>query len=212
MALDKLEPRLAEKLDELARTGTRKSEERVITGRQAPRSGFGPRYFLKGHGKRAFLRMNANAYLGLNHHSLVIAAEERAARRFGAGPGAVRFISGTFAPHIALEQRLAAFHGREAGMIFSAAYAAIMGVLPPLIAEGTLVVSDALNHNSIINAIRLAQPAARAIYDHLDTARLEAILEEHRGKAPWTRPPRSAAAIKIISPKACSFWSMIHTA
>ncbi len=182
MALDKLAPRLAEKLGELARTGARKGEERIITGRQAPRNGFGPRYFLEGCGKQAFLRLNANAYLGLNHHPRVIAAEEKAARRFGTGPGAVRFISGTFAPHITLEQRLAAFHGREAGMVFSAAYAAVLGVLPPLITETTLVVSDALNHNSIINAIRLAQPAAKAIYGHLDTTQLETILEGHLGK------------------------------
>jgi len=182
MALEKLQPKLAEKLDQLALTGAGKHEERIITGRQPPVKGFGPRYFLKGYGERAFLRMNANTYLGLDHHPRVIAAEEEATGRFGVGPGAVRFISGTFAPHIALEQRLAAFHGREAAMVFSAAYAAVMGVLPQLITEETLVVSDALNHNSIINAIRLAKPAAKAIYDHLDTAQLQTILEGHSGK------------------------------
>ncbi len=182
MGLDKLQPRLAASLDQLARSGARKGEERVITGRLPPRDGFGPRYLLKGHDKRAFLRMNANDYLGLAHHPQVIAAGEKAARRLGAGPGAVRFISGTYAPHIELEERLAAFHGREAGMVFSAAYAAVLGVLPQLITGETLVVSDALNHNSIINALRLAQPAAKAIYGHLDTAELEDILVRHAGK------------------------------
>lgn len=182
MALDKLKPLLAEKLDQLAQTGAPKREERVITGRRPPGDGFGPRYFLRGYGDRAFLRMNANAYLGLNYDPRVIEAEEKAARRFGAGPGSVRFISGTFEPHIELEERLASFHGREAGMVFSAAYATVMGVLPPLITRETLVVSDALNHNSIINAIRLAQPAARAIYEHLDMTQLSNVLEQHLGQ------------------------------
>jgi len=181
MALDKLKPRLAAKLDSLAQAGTRKRDERIIIGRQPPREDFGPRYFLKGYGERAFLRMNANAYLGLNTHPRVIEAEERAVRRFGTGPGAVRFISGTFEPHIELEESLASFHGREAGMVFSAAYATVMGVLPQLVNGDTLVVSDALNHNSIINAVRLAQPAARAIYEHLDTLQLEGILKRHLG-------------------------------
>lgn len=182
MSLDKLKSRLAVNLDKLASTGTSKREERVITGRQPPRDGLGARYFLRGFEGRAFLRMNANAYLGLNFHPRVIEAEEKAARRFGTGPGAVRFISGTFEPHIKLEERLASFHGREAGMLFSAAYATVMGVLPQLITDETLVVSDALNHNSIINAIRLSQPAAREVYDHLDTARLCEIMEQHQGK------------------------------
>jgi glycine C-acetyltransferase len=182
MALDRLKPLLREKLDKIDRTGAQKRGERVITGRQPPRDGFGPRYFLKGYGERAFLRMNANSYLGLSTHPQVIEAEEKAARRFGTGPGAVRFISGAFEPHIELEKRLAAFHQREAGMVFSAAYAAVMGVLPQLITGETLVVSDALNHNSIINAVRLARPAAGEIYEHLNTAQLAAILEQYRGK------------------------------
>ena len=182
MALDKVKPLLAAKLDFLDRNGTNKRDERIITGRQLPHDGFGPRYCLKGFGERAFLRMNANAYLGLNFHLRVIEAEEKAARIFGAGPGAVRFITGTFEPHIELEERLASFHGREAGMVFSAAYATIMGVLPQLITGETLVVSDALNHNSIINAIHLAQPAARALYEHLDMTQLENILNQHLGK------------------------------
>lgn len=182
MSLDKLKSRLAVKLDQLASTGASKREERIITGRQPPRDGFGARYFLGGYEGRAFLRMNANAYLGLNFHPHVIEAEEKAARRFGTGPGAVRFISGTFEPHLRLEERLAAFHGREAGMLFSAAYATVMGVLPQLITNETLVVSDALNHNSIINAIRLSQPAATEVYAHLDTTRLCEIMEQHQGK------------------------------
>ncbi|HAR94727.1 MAG TPA: 7-keto-8-aminopelargonate synthetase [Deltaproteobacteria bacterium] len=182
MPLDKLRPLLEAKLYQATQSGPLKGDERVIVDRRQPGDGFGPRYLLKGQGDRAFLRMNANAYLGLNHDPRVIAAEEKAARRFGTGPGSVRFISGTFELHTQLEERLAAFHGREAGMVFSAAYATVMGVLPQLITSETLVVSDSLNHNSIINAIRLAQPGAKAIYEHLDVTRLRAILEQYAGE------------------------------
>jgi len=117
--------------------------------------------------------MNSNSYLGLGAHPAVVAAEERAVRAFGAGPGAVRFISGTHAPHVALEERLAAFHGREAAMVFSSAYGAMVGVLPSLVAPGTAVVSDALNHNCIINATKLAQPEQKVVYPHLDLDALD---------------------------------------
>ncbi|MGR9108622.1 MAG: aminotransferase class I/II-fold pyridoxal phosphate-dependent enzyme, partial [Gammaproteobacteria bacterium] len=183
MASDKLETLFQQRVEELNRSGSRKGFERVITGVKPAADDFGPRFMLDGYGDRPFLRMNGNAYLGLNHDPRVITAEEDAGRRFGTGPGAVRFISGTYLPHVELEQRLAAFHGREACMLFSAAYSAMMGVLPQLIGEETLVVSDALNHNCIINAIRLAQPARKAVYPHLDMAALEVILESNRGRA-----------------------------
>lgn len=92
------------------------------------------------------------------------------------GPGAVRFISGTTTAHVKLERRLARFHHREAAMIFSSAYAAVVGVLAPLVTPETAVISDALNHNSIINAIRLAQPKEKHVYDHLDMDGLETCL------------------------------------
>jgi glycine C-acetyltransferase len=113
----------------------------------------------------------------------VVAAEEEASRRFGAGPGAVRFISGTYQPHVDLERRLAAFHGREAAMIFSSAYATVVSVLVPLASDQTVVISDELNHNSIINGIRLARPADKVIYPHNDVAGLERQLEAFAGKA-----------------------------
>jgi glycine C-acetyltransferase len=162
--------------------GRLKGIEQVITGMSPPRDGFGPRYLLQGYGDRAFVRMNANTYLGLNTDPRVIAAEEETAQRFGTGPGAVRFISGTFQPHMALEQRLAAFHARAAGMVFSAAYATVMGILPLLLTEQTLVVSDALNHNCIINAMRLARPGYKEIYPHLDVAHLQALLARYPGQ------------------------------
>lgn len=174
---------LREGLDELDRQGRRKGAEKVITALEPASGDRGPRYYLAGQGERQFLRMNSNSYLGLSLHPKVIAAGEAAARAFGSGPGAVRFISGTHAAHLDLERQLADFHGRPAAMLFSAAYAAVMGVIPQLISEETIVLSDALNHNSIINALRLARPAGKLVYRHLDLADLEGKLQICVGKA-----------------------------
>jgi glycine C-acetyltransferase len=113
----------------------------------------------------------------------VVEAEEAAAHRFGAGPGAVRFISGTYAPHVALERRLAAFHARDQAMIFSSAYAAVVSTIVPLTTDRTTLISDELNHNCIINAMRLSRPLDKAVYKHLDMRGLEAALEAAAGKA-----------------------------
>jgi glycine C-acetyltransferase len=174
----RLENGLAERLGELGRAGRLKAAESVIAGVVPSRDGKGPRYLLVGEGDRAFLRMNSNSYLGLALNAKVTAAEEEAVRRYGTGPGAVRFISGTWAPHVALECRLAEFHGRSAAMLFSSAYATVMGILPPLITDRTAVISDELNHNCIINAVALARPAEKRIYPHLDMAALERHLAE----------------------------------
>ncbi len=168
MPIEKLTPVLDAKLEEFAQSGRLKGSEAVTTGMVEPAAGKGPRFLIEGHGERPFLRMNSNSYMGLSFATRVMAAEEEAVRRYGVGPGAVRFISGTWAPHVKLEKRLAEFHGREAGMLFSSAYATVMGVIPPLVSDKTVVISDELNHNSIINAISLARPAEKRIYGHLD--------------------------------------------
>ena len=178
MPHDRLEQALGSALDEFAASGRRKGRETVFVGVVPAAAGKGPRYLLEGEGERPFLRMNANGYLGLALTEELIAAEEAAVRRYGTGPGAVRFISGTWAPHTALERRLAAFHDRPAAMIFSSAYATIMGVLVPLIDGETAVISDALNHNCIINAMRLARPKVKSVYPHLDMGALAAQLGE----------------------------------
>jgi glycine C-acetyltransferase len=174
MPMVRLETVLSERLGELARTGRLKGEENVITAVVPPGNGKGPRYLLRGQGEQPFLRMNSNSYLGLGLSAKVMAAEEKAVRLYGTGPGAVRFISGTWAPHLALEHRLAKFHSRPTAMLFSSAYASVMGTLPPLITERTAVISDELNHNCIINAIALSRPAEKRIYRHLDMAELRA--------------------------------------
>ncbi len=181
MPVDRLEAALAKQLEALEVAGTRKGDETVTAGVVPAAGGRGPRYRLAGEGERPFLRMNANGYLGLALEPDVIAAEEAASRAFGVGPQAVRFIAGTFAPHVSLEQRLAAFHDREAGMISSSAYATVLGVLPPLVTPATAIISDALNHNCIINATRLARPGEKRVYEHLSMDGLRRALEEVSG-------------------------------
>jgi len=176
MPIQGLTRALAARLDDLARSGRLKGTEAVICGVIAGRDGHGPRYLIGGDGGRPFLRMNSNGYLGMALRSEVIEAEEQAAALCGTGPGAVRFISGTWSTHVALEQRLARFHGRSDAILFSSAYGAMMGLIPPLVTEKTAMISDELNHNCIINAIALARPAEKHIYKHLDMGELERAL------------------------------------
>jgi glycine C-acetyltransferase len=179
---DRVTPLLTARVEELRAAGVAKGDERVIRATLPAEGGLGPRLLLEGEGDRRFLRMNANNYLGMSFQAEVRAAEEAAVAEYGAGPGAVRFISGTWAPHAALEARLAKLHGREAAMIFSSAYATMLGVLPGLISKETVVISDALNHNCIINAVRLSSPAEKRIYAHNSMEELEACLKESVGK------------------------------
>jgi len=182
MALTRLNAALNKNLDDLRATGRDKGAELVIKEIRKSQAEFGPRYILEGYGDQEFIKMNANSYLGMSMNKEVIEAEEEAAQKFGVGPGAVRFISGTHTPHIELEKKLADFHEREAGMIFSSAYVTSLGVIYPLTTKETVVISDELNHNCIIQAIRLSRPAAKMIYKHNNMAELEARLEEAVGK------------------------------
>jgi glycine C-acetyltransferase len=183
MPHDRLQQTLRAELAKLDSEGRRKGAETAIAGvvpaKDGPaKDGRGPRYLIAGEGDKPFLRMNANNYLGLSLQQAVIAAEDDSVRRFGTGPGAVRFIGGTWAPHLLLEQRLAGFHRRGGAIVFSSAYAAMMGTLPGLVTPETAVISDALNQNCIINAIRLGRPKQRLVYPHLDLAALEQQLGE----------------------------------
>lgn len=182
MPSDRLDALLTEDLQRLDVSGTAKGAETVVSEVLPPSGGFGPRLRLAGH-EGEFLRMNSNSYLGLSTHPAVVDAEERASRRFGAGPGAVRFISGTYQPHVDLERRLASFHARESSVVYSSAYAAVVSTLTSLIGEDTAVLSDELNHNSIINAVRMSRPAERRVYPHLDMAALDDELSALAGSA-----------------------------
>ncbi|MCZ6601165.1 MAG: pyridoxal phosphate-dependent aminotransferase family protein [Acidobacteria bacterium] len=181
MPMNRLHKVLRAEVAAMDEKGTRKGLEDVITHVMPASGGAGPRYRLAAEGDKLFIKMNSNSYLGLCLHPDVREAEEKAVRRFGVGPGAVRFISGTYITHVDLEKRLAAFHGRESGMIFSSAYIATLGVLVPLTSPETLLVSDELNHNCIINAMRLSRPAAKKVYKHLDMDALKGILRDAAG-------------------------------
>ncbi|MEE8374748.1 MAG: aminotransferase class I/II-fold pyridoxal phosphate-dependent enzyme, partial [Acidimicrobiia bacterium] len=182
MPHDRLDAALSTEVTTLLETGTGKGAEAVITAVVPPRSGLGRRYRLAGS-DRQFVRMNSNSYLGLSLHPAVVAAEETAAQQFGAGPGAVRFISGTHQTHLDLEHRLAGFHGREAAIVYSSAYAAVLSTLASLITPKTFVLSDELNHNCIINGVRMSRPASRGVYPHLDMSALDSALGEAAGTA-----------------------------
>lgn len=181
MPVDRCEEALRGELAALVERGTAKGAESVITEVVPAAAELGPRYRLAGEGDQPFLKMNSNNYLGMALRPELREAEEKATRAFGVGPGAVRFISGTYQAHVDLEARLAAFHGRESAMIFSSAYACVLGVLVPLTTPETVLVSDELNHNCIINALRLARPKDKQIYKHLDLADLEAKLAAAAG-------------------------------
>lgn len=176
MPFHRLSQALKTELAAIDGRGSSKRHEVVIVDVVPPRDGHGPRYLLQGQGERPFLKMNSNNYLGMGLRRRVVEAEEAAVRRFGCGPGAVRFISGTYEPHFDLERRLAALHRREAAMIFSSAYAAILSTIVPLITGETALISDELNHNCIINAMRLARPKEKFVYKHNQMADLETAL------------------------------------
>ncbi|MDH3206764.1 MAG: aminotransferase class I/II-fold pyridoxal phosphate-dependent enzyme [Gemmatimonadota bacterium] len=183
MPIDRLSNVLRGHVDDLIAAGTSKGAETVVVGVRPAEGDRGPRFLLAGEGDREFMRMNSNSYLGLGLHPDVIRAEEEATRAYGAGPGAVRFISGTYAAHIDLEAELAAFHGREAAMVFSSAYGTVLSTIVPMVSSDTVLISDELNHNCIINAMRLARPVGKAVYGHNDVAGLDRALGEWKGKA-----------------------------
>jgi glycine C-acetyltransferase len=183
MPLDRITEVLEAHVANLEGMGTAKGSEKVVTRVIPPTKDRGPRFNLEGEGDKAFIRMNSNSYLGMSLRPEIMKAEEEGTAKYGAGPGAVRFISGTYDVHLELERALATFHGREDAMLFSSAYATIMGTISPLITPDTAIISDELNHNCIINAIRLSRPSEKVVYTHLDMAALEKSLEASKGKA-----------------------------
>jgi len=183
MSLVNLNKILASELEDLYSKGTAKGKELIVEKVIKPSGEKGSRFILKGKGDREFIRLNSNSYLGMSLKDEIIEAEEEAAREYGVGPGAVRFISGTYKPHRDLEKKLAKFHGREDTIIFSSAYSAVLGVITPLVTKETVIISDALNHNCIINAARLSRPKDKKIFIHLDMNDLEVKIKESIGNA-----------------------------
>jgi glycine C-acetyltransferase len=130
---------------------------------------------------RRVISLSSNDYLGLTHHPRLRDAALQAVRDFGAGSGAVRTIAGTMTLHEDLEHELAAFKGTEATLTFQSGFSANTGVIPTITGEQDLIVSDELNHASIIDGMRLSK-APRKIYPHGNVAALGEILTEARQK------------------------------
>ncbi|HLY83341.1 MAG TPA: glycine C-acetyltransferase [Acidimicrobiales bacterium] len=128
---------------------------------------------------REVITLSSNNYLGLNTHPRLREAAIRAVERYGAGSGAVRTIAGTMSLHEELEARLADFKHVEAVLTFQSGFTCNTGVIPILAPEGAVIVSDALNHASIIDGIRLTK-AERRIFPHADIDGLRQALREVR--------------------------------
>ncbi|MCS7462880.1 glycine C-acetyltransferase [Paenibacillus doosanensis] len=129
---------------------------------------------------RRVLQMSSNNYLGLTGHPGLKEAAIAAIREYGAGSGSVRTITGTLRIHDELERELAAFKGTEAALVFQSGFTANQGVLASILGPDDVVISDELNHASIIDGIRLTK-SDRKIYAHKDMDQLEAILKQSGG-------------------------------
>jgi glycine C-acetyltransferase len=128
-------------------------------------------------GDRRLISLSSNDYLGLTHHPRLRQKAIQAVEQLGAGSGAVRTIAGTMAIHEALEAELAAFKDVEAVLTFQSGFTANTGVIPTITGETDLIVSDELNHASIIDGMRLSK-APRKIYPHADVSALREVLRE----------------------------------
>jgi glycine C-acetyltransferase/8-amino-7-oxononanoate synthase len=165
-------PDLAARLEELRSSGLHR-RLRVIESPQ------GPQVLLGG---RAVLLLCSNDYLGLADDSQVRCAASDAAMHWGTGAGASRLVSGSMEVHTELERRLAEFKGKPAALLFGSGYLANSGVVSALAGRDEVVLSDALNHASIIDGCRLAR-AETFVYRHCDTEHLEWGLRRARGRA-----------------------------
>jgi glycine C-acetyltransferase len=119
-------------------------------------------------GRGEVIVLSSNNYLGLANHPEVVRAGIEGLERYGAGTASVRFICGTFAPHLELERALAELSGTEAALSYVSCWNANEAVIPTLTDEATVILTDALNHASIIDAVRLSRPAQKIIYPHSD--------------------------------------------
>ena len=167
---------LKQEYDDLVRQGL-DWKLRVLEGPSAP--------WCVVDGKKV-LMFCSNNYLGLSNHPKLKAAAIEAVRTHGAGSGSVRPIAGTMDLHMELERRLAKFKEAEASLVYQTGFAANAGLIPQLAGKGDLIVSDELNHGSIIDGVRLSQ-ADRRVYRHADPEDLAKVLEESERASPSYR-------------------------
>src|SRR5215510_2021174 len=168
---ESLDRYLDEQLDDLKQQGLLRTF-RILEGPQGPRARI--------DGKEV-INLSSNNYLGLNTHPKLREAAIQAIEQLGVGSGAVRTIIGTMAIHEELERKLAEFKHTEATLVLQSGFTANAAVIGPLLGDADLVISDELNHASIIDGIRLTK-AARRVYLHSDTAALEQVLTETSGR------------------------------
>jgi glycine C-acetyltransferase/8-amino-7-oxononanoate synthase len=156
--------RWSQELAELEARGMRRTLRTV--------DGQGPRAVVDG---RDVLLLCSNNYLGLAGHPALLEAAATATYRYGAGSGASRLVSGTLPPHSRLEERLAAFKGTEAALLFNSGFSANTGILQGLFGSDDVIFSDELNHASLIDGCRLSR-ARTVVYPHGDAVALEALM------------------------------------
>jgi glycine C-acetyltransferase len=171
MTLKALRERLAADLQSLETEGLLKRERPIASAQGAA---------IRLQDGRELINLCANNYLGLANHPAVREAAHRALDRYGYGLASVRFICGTQTVHKELEERLAAFLGMEDAILFSSCWDANGGVFETLLDERDAVISDSLNHASIIDGIRLCK-ATRLRYANNNLQELEQQLRESRG-------------------------------
>ena len=158
---------LSEELDALRQKHLLRSL-RVLEGQQLPEACF------DGH---SVINLSSNNYLGLNTHRRLVEAAKQATETFGVGSGAVRTIAGTMQIHMELEEAIARFKHVEASVVFQSGFTANAGTVSSILGKSDLIISDELNHASIIDGCRLSRAEIR-VFPHKDLNRLEEILKE----------------------------------
>src|SRR6266550_856735 len=168
--MDKLQAYLKSDLDALREKGIF-NKPRVLESEQKST------VIIDGH---EVITLSSNNYLGLTVHPRLREAAIKAIEKYGVGSGSVRTIEGTMTLHNELEAKLARFKHTEASLTLQSGYATNLGVISAVMQEGDMIISDELNHASIIDGIRLGK-SPRKIYPHKDMGGLRRVLEESRG-------------------------------
>src|SRR5437667_5282546 len=158
---------LASELDSLKQQGLYR-QLRVLEGEQRPKTTFD---------HRQVVNLSSNNYLGLTTHPKLRDAAIEATRRFGVGSGSVRTIAGTMEIHMELERRLAAFKKTEAVVVFQSGFAANAGTVAAVLTRDDVVVSDELNHASIIDGARLSRATIK-VFPHKDVNAARKVLQD----------------------------------
>src|SRR5436853_2036998 len=181
--MDKLQAYLKNELDALRAKGVFHLPRVLETEQKAT-------VIIDGH---EVITLSSNNYLGLTVHPKLREAAIKAIVKYGVGSGSVRTIAGTMSLHTELEEKLARFKHTEASLTFQSGYATNLGVISALMLPEDIIISDELNHASIIDGIRLNR-TPRKVYPHRDMAGLRRVLEESRG----------AGKVMVVTDGVCS--------